>query len=151
MVSPSGTRSPSVDVDPSTRRMVAIAVGGSLLFVVFQYFTSGEFITDGIPKDTRDLWTEIHGFGAYPVMVFALVAAIIAFTRLRGTRWLVRGTALYFVATVVQWLLGHAISTLGMDALTPLHVVVAALVLGLGVWLSVRSARPRRAVAAAER
>ena len=87
---------------------------------------------------------DVHGFGAYPVMVFALVAAVVAFTRLRHARGLPVAAAGYFVATVVQWLLGHAISTLGIDALTPVHVVVAAIVMGLAVWLSVRSARLRR-------
>ena len=144
MANPTTARTTTVHAAPGPRRVFAISIGVSALFVVFQYFTSGEFITDGMPKDTRELWTEVHGFGAYPVMVFALIAAIVAFTRLRGARGLPVAAAGYFVATVVQWLLGHAISTLGIDALTPVHVVVAAIVLGLAVWLSVRSARLRR-------
>ena len=139
-----GTRGTSEFVDPRARRIYAVSIGVSAVFVVFQYFTSGEFITDGIAKDTREFWTNLHGFGAYPVMVFALIATIVAFARLRGAGRLPIATAVYFVATVVQWLLGHAISTLGIDALTPVHVVVAAIVIGLAVWLSVRSARLRR-------
>lgn len=131
-------------VKPTARRASAVSIGLSAVFVVFQYFTSGEFITDGIPHDTRELWTNLHGFGAYPVMVFALVATLVAFARLRVARRLPVATAVYFAATVVQWLLGHAISTLGIDSLTPVHVVVAAIVIGLAVWLSVRSARLRR-------
>lgn len=134
----------TVEAPAGARRIFAIAIGLSALFVVFQYFTSGEFITGGMPKDARELWTEVHGFGAYPVMVFALIAAVVAFTRLRTAGRLPVLAAGYFVATVIQWLLGHAISTLGIDALTPVHVVVAALVMGLAVWLSVRSARLRR-------
>ena len=134
-------------IPAGARRAFAILIGLSALFVLFQYFTSGEFITDGIPKATREAWTTIHGFGAYPVMVFALLAAVVAFARLRAVRGLAIAAAVYFVATVVQWLLGHAISTLGIDALTPLHVVVAAIVLGLAVWLSVRSALLRRQAA----
>lgn len=126
------------------RRLFAISIGLSALFVLFQYFTSGEFITDGMPRDVRETWTEIHGFGAYPVMVFALIAAIVAFARFRAVRGLAILSAVYFVATVVQWLLGHAISTLGIAGLTPVHVVVAAIVMGLAIWLSVRSARLRR-------
>ncbi|MCU1472007.1 hypothetical protein [Amnibacterium sp.] len=134
----------TTQVPAGVRRAFAIAVGLSALFVVFQYFTSGEFITAGMPKDTHELWTNAHGFGAYPVMVFALIAAVVALTRLRTKGGLPMLASVYFVATVAQWLLGHAISTLGIDALTPLHVVVAALVMGLAVWLSVRSARLRR-------
>lgn len=132
-------------VPASARRAYAVLIGLSALFVVFQYFTSGEFITDGMADGARETWTTVHGFGAYPVMVFALAAAVVAFTRLRAARGLAPATAAYFAATVVQWLLGHAISTLGIDALTPVHVVVAAVVVGLAVWLSVRSARLRRA------
>ena len=134
----------TVHAAPGPRRVFAISIGVSALFVVFQYFTSGEFITGGMPDHTRELWTEVHGFGAYPVMVFALIAAVVASTRLLGARGLPVAAAGYFVATVVQWLLGHAITTLGIDALTPVHVVVASIVLGLAVWLSVRSARLRR-------
>jgi heme A synthase len=138
------TRTRAVTKTSGPRRAYAVSIALSALFVVFQYFTSGEFITDEMPHDAREAWTEIHGFGAYPVMLFALLALVVAFTRLRASRGLVPATAVYSAATVVQWLLGHAISTLGMDALTPLHVVVAAVVLGLAVWLSVRSARLRR-------
>lgn len=139
-------RSTPVVITAGVRRAYAISIGISALFVVFQYFTSGEFITDDIPDGARELWTNLHGFGAYPVMVFALLAAVVAFARLRDVRGLWLATAAYFAVTVVQWLLGHAISTLHIDALTPLHVVVAAAVVGLAVWLSVRSARLRRAV-----
>lgn len=139
------TRTDTTTVASGPRRLYAISIGISALFVVFQYFTSGEFITGGMAKDAKETWTSIHGFGAYPVMVFALIAVVVAFTRLRAARGLWVATGVYFVATVVQWLLGHAISTLGIDALTPLHVVVAAVVMGLAVWLSVRSARLRRA------
>jgi lipopolysaccharide export LptBFGC system permease protein LptF len=138
-------RTTAVAITAGTRRLYAVSIGVSALFVVFQYFTSGEFITVGIPKDTREFWTNLHGFGAYPVMAFALLATIVGFARLRDVRGLTFATAAYFAATVIQWLLGHAISTLGIDALTPVHVVVAAAVMGLAVWLSVRSARLRRA------
>ena len=141
----STTRRTNTAVAPSgARSAYAALIGLSALFVLFQYFTSGEFITDGIDRDTRELWTNIHGFGAYPVMVLALAATVVAFARLRAARGLAVGTAIYFVATVLQWLLGHAISTLGIDALTPLHVVVAAVVFGLAIWLSIRSALLRR-------
>lgn len=131
-------------VPAGPRRAYAISIGLSAFFVVFQYFTSGEFITDGMAHDTREFWTNIHGFGAYPVMVFALIAAIVASARLRAARGLPLVTAVYFVITVIQWLLGHAISTLGIDALTPVHVVVASAVIAVAVWLSVRSVRLRR-------
>lgn len=85
----------------------------------------------------------MHGFLAYPIMVFAL-AATVAATRL-GSRGTTIATAALFVLSVVQWLLGHAITTLGWDWVTPFHVVLAFIVYGLAIWLSVRSAMLRRA------
>ncbi|MFZ7087966.1 hypothetical protein [Curtobacterium sp. RRHDQ10] len=126
------------------RRAFAILVGLTVLFIFLQSLTAGEFITDGLPNGAREVWTDVHGYLAYPIMVFALLAAIVAFARLDA-----RGTAvmagLLFVGAVVQWLLGHAITTLGMDWVTPFHVVLAFVIYGLAVWLSVRSAALRRA------
>jgi uncharacterized membrane protein (UPF0182 family) len=125
------------------RRLFAIAVGVTVLFIFLQSLTAGEFITDGLPNGAREVWTDVHGFLAYPIMVFALLSAIVAFTRLNA-----RGTAIMagvlFVGAVVQWLLGHAITTLHMDWVTPFHVVLAFVIYGLAVWLSVRSAALRR-------
>jgi lipopolysaccharide export LptBFGC system permease protein LptF len=120
-------------------------LGISTLFVFLQALTAGEFISDGLARDAKGTWTDVHGYIAYPVMVFALVAAIVAVTRLKHERGLAVATGIYLVATVAQWLLGHAVSTLGMDWVTPFHVMLAFVVWGLAVWLSVRSARLRRA------
>ncbi|KQO64904.1 hypothetical protein [Curtobacterium sp. Leaf261] len=135
-------RRPSATPD-GARRLFAIAVGITVLFIFLQSLTAGEFITEGLPNGAREVWTDVHGLLAYPIMVFALLAAIVAFARLNA-----RGTAimagLLFVGAVVQWLLGHAITTLHMDWVTPFHVVLAFVIYGLAVWLSVRSAALRR-------
>jgi hypothetical protein len=46
---------------------------------------------------------------------------------------------LLFIATVVQWLSGHAITTLGMDWVTPYHVVLAFVIYGLAIYLATRA------------
>jgi heme A synthase len=126
------------------RRAFAILVGLTVLFVFLQSLTAGEFISDGLPERAKEVWTDAHGLIAYPIMVFALAAAVVGALRLREARGAVVGAAALFVLAVVQWLLGHCITTLGWDWVTPWHVVLAFVVYGLSIWLSVRSAALRR-------
>jgi len=128
---------------PSTRRTYAILVGLTTLSVLVQAVTAGLFVNQ--KGDSADSWTDVHGLIAYPVMVLALITAIYSFVAMRRTvprlwAW----TALLFVATVGQWLSGHAITTLHMDWVIPIHVVLAFLIWGLAIVLSVRSASLRR-------
>lgn len=73
-------------VSPTARRSYTISVGLTTLFIFLQSLTAGEFITDGLAKDAKATWTELHGLTAYPVMVFALIAAGVAITQLRQRR-----------------------------------------------------------------
>lgn len=126
------------------RRAFAILVGLTVLFVFLQSLTAGEFISDGLPESAKQTWTDVHGFIAYPIMVFALAAAVVGSTRLGAARLAAVGAGALFVLSVVQWLLGHAITTLGWDWVTPWHVVLAFVVYGVAIWLSVRTAAMRR-------
>ena len=128
------------------RRAYSIFVGLTVLFIFLQSLTAGEFITDGMPAAAKEVWTTAHGLIAYPIMVFALTATLIAFVRLRQARGLYVLTGGLFVASVAQWLMGHMISTLGLDWVVPYHVVLAFVIYGFAIWLSIRSAQLRRAV-----
>ena len=130
--------------EAGARRLFAVLVGLTVLFVFLQSFTAGEFISDGLPESAKATWTDVHGFLAYPIMVFALAAAVVGFARLRSSRDAGAWAAALFVLSVVQWLLGHCITTLGWDWGTPWHVVLAFVVYGVAIWLSVRSAALRR-------
>ncbi len=131
-------------IPAGARRLFVISIGIATLFVFFQSLTSGEFITEGLAGDVKEVWITIHGFTAYPIMVFSLLAAVVAAMRLTARRSLFLGSIALFVTAVMQWLLGHAISTLHMDWVTPFHVVLAFVVYGLAIWLAVRAARLRR-------
>jgi uncharacterized membrane protein len=128
---------------PTTRRTYAVLVGLTSLSILVQAVTAGLFVNQN--GKAPEVWTEIHGFIAYPVMLLALATAVFAFTAMRTTvprLWL--WAALLFVATVCQWLSGHAITTLHMDWVIPIHVVLAFLIWGLAMVMSVRSATLRR-------
>lgn len=143
-----GTTSPpalaSPIVSPGTRRAYAIFIGFTVLFIFLQSVTAGNFITNGIPGSGKEIWTTIHGLLAYPTMVSALASTAIAVRGLRGITGLVPLTGILFLATVAQWLTGHMISTLGLNWVTPYHVVLAFVIYGLAIVLSVRSAALRR-------
>jgi uncharacterized membrane protein len=141
---PAPPTSAAASPTPGARRIFAIAIGITVLFIFLQSLTAGTFIEDGLPRGARAIWTDVHGFIAYPVMVFALISAVIAIVRLKGVRGIAPMTGVLFVGCVAQWLSGHAISTLGMDWITPFHVALAFVIYGLAIWLSVRAASLRR-------
>jgi heme A synthase len=134
----------STAATPQARRLYAILIGITVLFIFVQSLTAGEFISNALPRGAKEAWTNAHGLIAYPVMVFALLATIVAISRLRAVPGLAALTSLLFVGSVVQWLLGHAITTLGMNWVVPIHVVLAFVIYGLAIVLSVRSASINR-------
>ncbi|MCU1472877.1 hypothetical protein [Amnibacterium sp.] len=128
---------------PATRRTYAVLIGLTALSILLQSITAGKFVNQ--KGGSVDAWTNLHGFIAYPVMLLALATAAFAYVRMRSSAprlWL--WTTLLFVAIVCQWLSGHAITTLGLDWVIPIHVVLAFLIWGLAIVLCVRSATLRR-------
>ena len=144
MTAPARTIAPNSALPAGPRRWYSISIGFAVLFIFLQSLTAGEFITGGLADDTKEVWTTIHGFTSYPVMIASLAATVIAYRYLRASPRLALLTGALFVGSVVQWLLGHAITTLGMDWVTPLHVALAFVVYGLAIVLSIRSASLRK-------
>lgn len=132
------------EISAGARRNYAVFTGITVLFIFLQSITAGNFIEDGLPGSAKETWTDIHGVLAYPIMLFALIAAIVALRGLRAAGRIRIFAVILFVATVAQWLSGHAISGLGMDWITPFHVALAFVIYGLAIWLSVQSAQLRR-------
>ena len=132
-----------VVVAPGVRRAYAILTGITTLFVFVQFFTSGEFI--GAHGDAAESWKTVHGLTAYGLLVPALLAAVLAVVALRRAAPVLTGVAVALLATAVgQTATGQLISGSHLDGLTPFHVLLAAAVLSLAVWASIRSAALRR-------
>lgn len=128
---------------PAVRRAYAILTGITTLFVFVQFFTSGEFI--GAQGDAAESWKTVHGLTAYGLLVPALLAAVLAVVALRRPAPVLTGVAVALVvAAVGQTATGQLISRSHLDGLTPFHVLLAAVVLSLAVWASIRSAALRR-------
>jgi hypothetical protein len=78
------------------------------------------------------------------VVVLALAAAILAVLIRRCHRAIAAWSAGLFVLVAIQAELGHEISHHDERALIAVHVPIALLIMGLGVYLSVAAARARR-------
>lgn len=111
-----------------------------LLGVVLQGLWAGGFIghLDGA------FWLQLHRLTAYIVVILALAAAVLAVVSLRRHRAIAAWSAGLFVLVAIQAEVGHEISHDGERSLTAVHVPVALLIMGLGVYLSIAAARARR-------
>jgi heme A synthase len=93
------------------------------------------------------MWIEVHARGGEVAIVLAVLAALWALFRLRSHRDLVIGAIVLAVLLVVEAYIGGLIHDDGVDALTPVHLPLALLLMGLTVWLPLRaSGGTRRSV-----
>jgi hypothetical protein len=138
-----GTR-PVTDAPPPARtralRAFSVLNGLVLLGVVLQGLWAGGFI--GHLAGT--FWLQLHRITAYTVVILALAAAILAVVTLRRHRAIAAWSAGLFTLVAIQAELGHEISHDGERSLIAVHVPVALLIMGLGVYLSIAAARAWR-------
>jgi heme A synthase len=125
-------------------RLFSILNGLILLGVLMQAVWAGEFID----RAGRDAWITAHEIGAFVVVVLALASAVLASVSLRRTHSALAFGAVALLALIIaQTGLGEAITKGSADELIVLHVPIAMLIFGLGVYLSSLGARVRRSAA----
>jgi heme A synthase len=125
--------------------MFSILNGLTLLGVLLQAVWAGEFID----RPGRDTWIRAHEIGAFIVVALALASAALAAVALRRAHSALTFGALgLLVLIVVQTGLGEAITKGGADGLIVIHVTLALLIFGLGIYLSGLGARLRRSAGA---
>lgn len=113
------------------------------LAILVQAITAGQFVQ----RDGRDSWVTAHGVIADASWVLALLAAGVAFLRLRRRRPdLFRWSVVLFVLTLAQTGIGHLITDKGQDGWIGLHVPLAVVIFGLTGWLTLRSVQDGRPV-----
>lgn len=132
----SGTRR---SVGGGTLRVFSVLNGLVLLGVLVQGMTGGAFLGGAAGVD----WAQLHQVDAGVVEALALVAAILAIATQRRHRGIAVWSPVLFALLVLQHGLGAGISG-GNRVLVAVHVPVALLVMGLGVYLSIAAARARR-------
>jgi hypothetical protein len=124
-----------------TARAFSILNGLVLLGVLLQGLSAGGFLgrLGGVE------WLRLHQITAAVVVILALAATLVAVITQRRHRALAGWSAGLFGLLVIQTALGEAASEGGERALVAVHVPLAMLIMGLGVYLSIAGARARRA------
>ena len=111
------------------------------LLIVLQGVWAGMFIREG--KDNNDSWVEVHDWGARIAILLALIAVVFAIVRLRSHRELVLGAVALFVLLFLEAYIGGLIGD--SPAAQTVHFPLALALVGLAVWLPIRSRMVRRA------
>jgi hypothetical protein len=127
---------------PGAVRFFSIVNGLTLLGILLQAVWAGAFID----RPGANTWITVHEIGGFAVVVLALITAALAMTATRRAgSALTVATLSQLVLVVVQTGLGEAITKSGSDGLIIIHVPLAMLIFGLGIYLSSAGARLRRA------
>lgn len=125
----------------STKRdglIATILLGLTALLIVLQGLWAGLFLS----TDPRsDSWIHVHDIGAWATLLCALAAAAWVTFRLRTDRPLWLSSVLLVLAIAAEAHIGGQITDNGDDSLTAVHVPVALILMGLGIWLPLRAAR----------
>jgi heme A synthase len=121
-------------------RLFSIVNGLTLLGVLLQAVWAGEFVDQA----GRDIWITVHEIGGFVVVVLAVATAVLAATLRRAYPALAFGALGQLVLIVVQTGLGEAITKAAAGGLIVIHVPLAMLIFGLGIYLSIAGAQLRR-------
>jgi heme A synthase len=111
------------------------------LAIFAQAVLAGQFVQQ-IGKTS---WINAHNMNADLVVVLSLISSITAALEMRSTaRHLVIASAVLFVLTTAQTLIGHQITDDGKDWLLAIHVPLAFVIFALSLWLLARATVLRR-------
>jgi heme A synthase len=120
-----------------TSRAYTTLVALATLAIVLQGLWAGLFLDHGQSGN----WLEVHARGGEVAIVLVAIAAVVGFVRLRRRRDLWLGAAMLTVLLVLEAYLGGLIHDSGKESLTAVHVPLAMAIVGMTVWLLVRSRR----------
>lgn len=139
----SGTETDRNNRTAGASRAFSILNGLVLLGVLLQGLWAGGFIG----RLGGAGWLQLHEVTAIVVVILALAAAVVAVVTRRHDRALTGWSAGLFALLVIQTGLGEAISEGGARTLVAVHIPLAMLIMGVGVYLSIAGARSRRSAA----
>ena len=125
--------------DVVDRRVFGALTGLTALAVLLQGVWAGLFLEHDGQRDAAGGWIEVHASDGEVAIVLAALATVWAAVRLRARRDLLFGSLALVVALIMEAYVGGLIVDDGKDSLTPLHIPLALLIMGLAVWLPVRA------------
>lgn len=128
----------STSKTPSAGPVYSSLVGLAALVVLLQGLWAGIFLKpEGI---TGPGWIDVHARGADLGILLGVLATGYALWKLRARKDLWVGSLVFTVLMVLEAFVGGKISE-GKDTLTVLHYPLAMALLGLAVWLPLRTRR----------
>jgi hypothetical protein len=126
-------------------RIFSALTGLVVLAVLLQGLWAGIFLEHDGQRDDAAGWIDVHARCGEIAILLAAVAAVWAGVRLHGRRDLLVGAVVLTVLLVLEAYLGGLIRDDGKDVLTAVHVPLALLIMGMGVWVTFRAFRTRPA------
>lgn len=130
----------------STRRTTSVAytvlIALAAVAIVLQGLWAGLFLRPGTHGGAD--WLDVHARGGEVALILAALATLVAFVRVRPRRDLWIGSAVLAALLVLEAYIGGLIKDEGKESLTPVHVPLALLIMGLVAWLFARSRRTPR-------
>ena len=120
--------------------------GLGALAVLLQGLWAGLFLEHDGQRDAAAGWIDVHARCGEVALVLAVVAAGVAWVRLRNRRDLLAGSSALVALLVLESWLGGLIRDDSQDTLTAVHVPLAMAIMGLAIWLPVRARHHRQSV-----
>lgn len=122
---------------PARSPLFSSLIGVVALIVLFQAVWAGIFVREG--KEYNATWVEVHSRGAELAIVLTIVAAVVVFVKLRERRDLLIGSVVLAVVLVLESYIGGLVGD--SPWVTALHFPLAMAIMGLCVWLPLRTRR----------
>ena len=138
----STTRTPSTPAESSAlpagpRKAYLSIVGLAAVVILFQAVWAGLFIQEG--QEYTHRWVEVHARGADVAIGLAVIAAVVAFVKLRARADLWIGAAAVAVILVVEAYIGGVVGA--HPGITVVHLPLGMALMALAVYLPMRAAR----------
>ncbi len=138
----STTRTPGSTSTTSTlpagpRKAYLSLIGLAALVILFQAVWAGLFIQEG--QEYSATWVEVHARGADVAIALSVIAAVLAFVKLRARADLWIGAAVMAVVLVVEAYIGGIVGD--HPGITVVHFPLGMALMALAVYLPMRAAR----------
>lgn len=124
---------------PRPARLYNRLIGLTAAAVLLQGLWAGIFLEHDGRRDDASIWIDVHARGADLAILLAAAATVAAFLTLRARRDLWLGSSLLTLLLLVEAYLGGLIREQSKDTLTAVHVPLAMAIMGLVVWLTLRT------------
>jgi hypothetical protein len=124
---------------PAKSPVFSALIGISALAVLLQGLWAGIFLEHDGQRDAASSWIDVHARGADVALLFAALATVYAFWKLRSRKDLWIGGLVFTVLIVAESYIGGLIRDDSKDTLTAVHVPLAMAIMSLAVWLPLRA------------